>query len=140
MAEFDLTAEITAVLKEYTGDVMDKVDKAVRTCGNGMRKEIQATSPKRTGTYSKDWRLKSSTEWRGNSSALVYNEDHYQLTHLLEKRHKKRTRVVKVQAKGKIWAAKRYNGYVEPQPHIGPAEKKWNQKFEQMCEEACRGK
>lgn len=41
MADFDLTAEITAVLKEYTGDVMDKVSAAVEDCGKSMTKDIR---------------------------------------------------------------------------------------------------
>lgn len=124
VADFDLTAEITGVLKQYTGAVMDDVDQAVETCGKGMRKEIAATSPKRTKQYSKGWRCEITNNGRGNKSALVKNKTNYQLTHLLEKRHKKRGR----------------KGYVEPQPHIGPAAEKWNQKFEQMCEEDCKAK
>ena len=124
MAEFDITAEITATLKEYTGDVMDKVDRAVKTCGEGLRREIMVTSPERTGKYALGWRCKITTYSRGNKSALVRNETDYQLTHLLEKPHKKRG--------GK--------GTVDPQPHIGPAEEKWSKKFEQQCEEACKAK
>lgn len=44
MADFDLTAEITAVLKEYTGDVMDKVSAAVEDCGKSMTKDIRQAS------------------------------------------------------------------------------------------------
>lgn len=124
MAAFDLTAEITAVLKDYTGEVMDKVDKAVRSCTTGMRKEIQLTSPKRTGEYASGWRSIITTHGRGNTSGLVKNATNYQLTHLLEKRHRKRGN----------------NGYKEPHPHIGPAAEKWNAKFEQQCEEACKTK
>ena len=46
MADFDLTAEITAVLKEYTGDVMDKVSAAVEDCGKSMTKDIRQASGK----------------------------------------------------------------------------------------------
>lgn len=124
MAGFDLTAEITAVLRDYTGGVMDKVDEAVETCGKGMRKEISRASPKRTKDYSKGWRCQISNNGRGNKAARVHNKTDYQLTHLLERRHKKRGN----------------KGYKEAQPHIGPAAKKWNEKFEQQCEEACKGK
>lgn len=124
MAEFDITAEITAVLRNYTGAVMDDVDKAVEDCGKGMQKEIKANSPKRTGDYKKGWRCEISTAGRGNKKALVKNATDYQLTYLLERRHKKRG--------GK--------GYTDPRPHIGPAAKKWNREFEQRCEEACKPK
>ena len=121
MAGFDLTAEITAVLKEYTGAVMDGIDKAVETCGKGMRKEIERASPTRTGKYAKGWRCKITDSGRGNKSARVHNKTDYQLTHLLEKGHKKRG------GKGRVKA------YV----HIAPAAKKWTEKFEQLCEEEC---
>lgn len=124
MAEFDLTAEIAAVLKEYTGDVMDKVDKAVKVCGEGMLKEIMVKSPKRTFQYALGWRSKTTSFSRGNRSVKAFNETNYQLTHLLERGHEKRG--------GK--------GDVRAYAHIGPAEEKWTQKFEQMCEEACKGK
>ncbi len=122
MAEFDLTAEITAVLKDYTGNVMDKVDEAVEYCSKGMRKEISTTSPQRTKIYSKGWRNKITTISRGNKTALVYNETNYQLTHLLEKPHKKRGG----------------QGLTTPKPHISPAEKRWTEEFERRCEEACK--
>lgn len=121
MAEFDLTAEITAVLKEYTDAVMDGIDKAVETCGKGMRKEIEDTSPERTGAYKKGWRCEISDNGRGSKIALVKNAKKYQLTHLLERRHKKRGN----------------KGYKEAQPHIGPAAEKWTEKFEQICKEEC---
>lgn len=121
MAGLDLTAEITAVLKEYTGAVMDGIDKAVETCGKGMRKEIERASPTRTGKYAKGWRCKITDSGRGNKSARVHNKTDYQLTHLLEKGHKKRG------GKGRVKA------YV----HIAPAAKKWTEKFEQLCEEEC---
>jgi len=124
VAAFDLTKEITAVLKEYGGEVMDKVDKAVHTCTNGAKKEISTTSPKRTGEYSGGWHTRFRATGRGNTTGEVYNGPKYQLTHLLEKRHRKRGN----------------KGYKEPHPHIGPAAEKWGTKFVQQCEEACKGK
>ena len=123
MAGSDLTTEITAVLQAYTGEVMDKVDEAVETCGKGMRKDISTTSPKRTKAYSKGWQCKVFDNGRGNKTARVHNKTKYQLTHLLEKGHKKRG------GKGRVKA------YV----HIAPAAEKWNEKFVQQCEEACKG-
>ena len=90
MADFDLTAEITAVLKEYTGDVMDKVSAAVEDCGKSMTKDIRQASPKRTGAYKKGWRCEIKRNERGNTTATAKNATNYQLTHLLEYPHKKR--------------------------------------------------
>lgn len=90
MADFDLTAEITAVLKEYTGDVMDKVSAAVEDCGKSMTKDIRQASPKRTGAYKKGWRCEIKRNGRGSTTATAKNATNYQLTHLLEYPHKKR--------------------------------------------------
>ena len=122
MAEFDLTAEIGKVLKGYTAAVHDAVDQAVEECGKGMQKEIKANSPNRTGDYKKGWRCKTATESSYKKSALVYNKTNYQLTHLLERGHKKRG------GKGRVKA------YV----HIAPAAEKWTEEFEQRCKEACK--
>ena len=124
MAEYDITAQITSVLSQYTGEVMDKVDKAVEYCGKGLRTEIAVRSPTRTGRYRGTWCCSIRHEGRGEKQSVVYNKENYQLTHLLENPHKKRG--------GK--------GLVDPQPHIGPAEENWTKKFEQMCEEACKAK
>ena len=124
MAEYDITAQITAVLNQYTGEVMDEVDKAVEYCGKGMLKEIKATSPKRTGKYKSGWICAFRTSCRGEKQAFVHNKTNYQLTHLLEHGH----------AKGRGWGA------ADPIPHIGPAEETWTRIFEQMGEEACKPK
>lgn len=122
MAEFDLTAELGKVLGEYTTAVQVAVDNAVEECGKGMQKEIKANSPKRTGAYKKGWRCEISENGRGSKQAVIKNKTNYQLTHLLEKGHKKRG------GKGRVKA------YV----HIAPAAEKWTGKFEQRCKEACK--
>lgn len=124
MAEYDITAQIVTFLMQYTNDVRDSVDKAVETCGKAMTKEIRETSPKRTGEYKKGWRCELKSEGRGKKTARAYNKDRFQLTHLLENRHRKRG----------------HKGWKEPHPHIGPAAEKWTAKFEQQCEEACTPK
>lgn len=123
MAGFDLTAEIDNVLKEYTTAVQVAVDQAVEECGEGMQKEIKTNSPKRTGAYKKGWRCEISENGRGSKQAVIKNKTNYQLTHLLEKGHKKRG------GKGRVKA------YV----HIAPAAEKWTEEFEQRCKEACKG-
>lgn len=75
MADFDLTAEITAVLKEYTGDVMDKVSAAVEDCGKSMTKDIRQASPKRTGAYKKGWRCEIKRNGRGSTTATAKKRD-----------------------------------------------------------------
>lgn len=122
MAEFNLTAEIGKVLGEYTTAVQVAVDNAVEECGKGMQKEIKVNSQRRTGAYKKGWRCEISENGRGSKQAVIKNKTNYQLTHLLEKGHKKRG------GKGRVKA------FV----HIAPAAEKWTEKFEQRCKEACK--
>lgn len=125
MAAYDITAELTKTLQTYTGKVMDKVDAAAEACGKGLVKDLKATSPQKTGAYAKDWTSKKDEKkGRGQVTVTVYNNKHYQLTHLLEKPHKKRGG----------------RGITTPLPHIRPAEEKWTEEFERKCEEAVKGK
>lgn len=124
MAEFDISAKITETLREYSGDVADAVDQAATECAKEMAKEIKATAPRKTGDYAKGWRSKvTASPARGQKVLTVHNATDYQLTHLLEKPHKKRNN----------------KGTVQPHPHIGPANEKWQAEFERRCEEACKG-
>lgn len=122
MAGSDFTTELTALLKEYTGSVKIDVNKAVEECGKGLKKDISAKAPERTGSYKKNWVCEFSGNGIDAKSATVKNKKHYQLTHLLEKGHKKRG------GKGRVKA------YV----HIAPAAEKWTEEFEQRCKEACK--
>lgn len=121
MAEFDITAKITAVLTEYSTEIQQKVNKAADDCGKGLTKEIKKLSPRRKnrGDYAKSWTHKKDMTGP-ELSVTVYNAEHYQLTHLLEKGHKGPS------------PAKAY-------PHIAQANEKWQEEFERRCEEAVKG-
>ena len=121
MAASDLTGQITTALQKWSYDVADAVDKAGEECARGMVKDLRSSSPKRTGQYGKDWASKLYRNGgRGNKTFLVHNTKHYQLTHILEKGHKK--------GRGRA-AAPAF-------PHIGKANEKWQKTFIEKCEEA----
>ena len=121
MAEFDLTAEIVAVLNKYDDSVAEKIDAAAERCTKGLKKDLKGSSPADTGAYAKSWSHRTDKEFtKGSKVYTTYNSKHYQLTHLLERGH----------------------GGPAPAPphaHIKPAEKKWNDEFVKLCEEACEG-
>lgn len=121
MAEFDLTAKITAALQEYDDQVAEDIDAAAERCTKGLKKELKGSSPSDTGAYAKSWAHKTDNEFlKGSKVYTTYNRKHYQLTHLLERGH----------------------GGPAPAPphvHIEPAEKKWTEEFVKLCEEACEG-
>lgn len=70
--------------------------------------DLKATSPKDHGDYAQDWTYKRT----GGLSFVVYNKDHYRLTHLLEKGH------AIANQHG------HYSGRVPAHVHIKPAEKR----------------
>ena len=109
----NLSAEVAKILEGYSQDVREAVDQVVEDTGKQSRKDIQAASPKKTGSYRKGWRVKKEGGALGQvSTATVYNATDYQLTHLLEHGHQK--------AGG---------GRVEGIPHIAPVEEKLQSSF-----------
>lgn len=57
MAEFDLTAEITSVLKDWSGDIADGLDELVDEEAKALKQDIVNDSPERTSDYKKGWRV-----------------------------------------------------------------------------------
>ena len=124
MAEFDITAKITAALREYTEDVTEGVNREAERCAEGLRKDLRQDSPKKTGDYASTWQKKKTGRKPGGCDEFtVYNDKNYQLTHLLEHPH----------------AGPYGYGLVSAKPHIGKAEKKWNLDFEESVEEVVAG-
>ena len=86
----DLAKTVTQVLKEYEGATLDAMKKAVDKTSKQAVRDLKASSPKRTGAYSRDWaakKRKNTNQWA--YSKTVYNKTHYRVTHLLEKGHRK---------------------------------------------------
>ena len=86
----DLAKTVSQVLKEYEGATIETMKKAVDRTSKQAVRDLKASSPKRTGAYSRDWaskKRKNTNEWA--YSKTVYNKKHYRLTHLLEKGHRK---------------------------------------------------
>ena len=123
MAEYDITAQIMGHLEKYTDEVKAEMDQAAEECAKGMVKDLRSSSPKDTGAYAKTWTRKVNKGLsHGETIQTVYNSKNYQRTHLLERTH----------------AGPYGKGQVSGQPHIEPAEEKWNKAFVNRCEEACK--
>ena len=101
----DLAAEIIDGLTEYKDMVTADMKKAVRKAGQSVKKDIQANAPKKTGAYSKSWKVSTTKETSESLELTVHSPKKYQLAHLLEKGH-----------------AKRGGGRTKAVPHIAPAE------------------
>jgi len=113
----DLSKEIAQALKSFTSDIEQGLEKSKKESSENAVKELKSSSPKKTGSYAKGWRVK-----RIGSSYVVHNKTDYQLTHLLEKGHAKR-------GGGRVWAI----------PHIKPVEERAIIGYEKQLEKVIRG-
>lgn len=119
----DLGAEISAMLDGYSQEVREAVDRVVEDFGKQAKKDIQAASPKKTGSYRKGWRVKKEGGALGQvSTATVYNATKPQLAHLLEHGYQ--------HASG---------GRVAGIPHIAPVEEELQSSFTQAIQKAIEG-
>lgn len=76
-----------AIVKElvaYDKDVAKKVQKETRKAALETVRELQQTSPQKTGKYASGWEVK-----KDGKGYRVYNKTSAQLTHLLEFGHAK---------------------------------------------------
>lgn len=90
----DVSKAVNAMLTTYGQDVGEVVDDAMTEVAKEAEKELRevrtfSPSGEPTGAYSKDWDLMIEPVKRFLRRYVVYNVDHYQLTHLLESGHAK---------------------------------------------------
>lgn len=116
MTKNDLTA-ISNILEEYSLEVQEGITKAAEDISKQGAKELKANSPKRTGKYSRGWKVEVKKGF-GYVNTTIYNSTDWQLTHLLEKPHLLR------------------NGKKsKPIVHIQPVEEKCIKNFEKKVEQ-----
>lgn len=111
-----LAVEISALLEEYSEDMAEDMKEEAKEVAKETVKELKHTSPvgKGAGPHYKDgWKSSVESETHHSLKIRIYNKKKPGLTHLLEKGH-----------------AKRGGGRVDGIPHIGPAEKKAIQEYE----------
>jgi hypothetical protein len=96
----DFTKELIKELGRYNKLVKEEFEVVKKDTSKKIVKELKQRSPKQTGDYQKGWSLKKE-----KNGYVIYNRTDYQLTHLLEKGH-----------------AKRSGGRVPAQVHIKPIE------------------
>lgn len=109
----DLSSAVDELLKEYGDDVWAVMGDAINDTVNEAVSDLHAVnsfSPKGspTGAYSKSWTSEQRMTSRYSKVDIVYNEDHYRLTHLLESGHSK-----------VLWGRKT-GERVSAYPHIAP--------------------
>lgn len=92
MKPINLEQAIQAVLNEYGDDVYKVLDNCVDTVAEEAKEKLQNVSSfapggNPTGAYSKSWINEKLPVGKLNTKQVVHNEEHYRLTHLLEKGH-----------------------------------------------------
>ena len=118
----NLADEIMKGLIEYKDLVTDNMKKSVRKAGRTVKKDIQANAPKKTGAYSKSWKISTTKETSESLELTVHSPKKYQLAHLIEKGH-----------------AKRGGGRTKAVPHIAPAEESAVKELESDIKKAIGG-
>lgn len=106
--QFTVGAALADILDEYGHALDEAVREEVRDVAKEAVQQLRNTSPKRTGAYAKGWTYRQEKD----GSAVVYNKDRANLTHLLEYGHAK--------------PGGRVNGIT----HIAPVEEWANREFE----------
>lgn len=99
--------EIDIALSAFSDKVAEKINAIAKDEAEKGAKELQSTSPKKTGKYRKGWSVKSIKD-----NVIIYNKKRGGLTHLLENDR----RIV-----GKN---KKYYGTKKGTPHIKPVRDK----------------
>lgn len=86
MAKYTNLDAIKDILNEYSSDVQEGITEAAFKVAENGKNKLKVTSPKKTGKYSKGWRVNKKSG-NGYVHATIYNATDWQLTHLLEKPH-----------------------------------------------------
>ena len=108
--------DVKSILNEYSDDIQEGIIEAAQKVAKDDCNTLKNTSPKKTGKYSKGWRVMTSKR-KGEIECIIHNSTNYQLTHLLEKSHLLR------------------NGRKStPQVHIYPVEQRCVKEFEKKVE------
>lgn len=90
---WNVSQQMKNILDNYTDEVVNAVSDVISDIAKEGRDKLKETSPKRKskggGKYARNWRI---NEFKGRTykEVEIYNQNHYQLTHLLENGHANR--------------------------------------------------
>lgn len=117
----ELVSAVMGELDDFGGYVTNTaIKEAVRKTSEEAVKELHSTSPRRSGKYASEWTSDPGGRPKADQyTEIVYNDQRYRLTHLLEKGHRKRGG----------------HGSVAAIPHIGPVEEGLGEKIEKFLRE-----
>lgn len=124
----NLDKALAEILEQYGQDVYEVLDDCVQEVSDEAAKKLRSVSTFATGghtEYSSSWVNEKMPSGKQKTKRVVHNEEHYRLTHLLEKGHvvkNGRTRIT-----GETWTAGAY-------PHVAPVNDWVNQELPRLVE------
>ena len=110
----NLDSTIEKILADYGEDAYKVLDQSVDRVAEEATNKLRAVNFKTGGEYSASWVNDKEPSGRFATKRIVHNEEHYRLTHLLEKGH-----VVK---NGRSRITGLAYGHANAYPHIAPVE------------------
>ena len=113
MPKYDDFMDVVTILDDYSNAVSEGMYESGLKVADEGKNKLKQTSPKKTGKYRKNWKVKK-TKGAYSFSNIIYNQE-WQLTHLLEKPHAKRNG----------------RGSTTPKVHIRPVEQECINEYEQ---------
>lgn len=119
----NVSSTINKMFVQYGKVIYDVLDDSIKEVARESTEDLKAVnsfSPKgkTTGEYSNDWTWDVFPDKRLTRKVVIYNEDHYRLTHLLESGHSKY-----------LWG-RATGGKVQGYPHIKPINDKAHEHLE----------
>ena len=116
MSDVSIQAQLDKILSDFVNEEQETIEKCFKKAARETVKELKQTSPQDQGDYAPSWTVKNVKVSGKSIELVVYNKEHYRLTHLLEKGHV---------GKNQFGTYKR----VPAKPHIKKAEEKANKEL-----------
>ena len=119
----DLSIQIRKSIEMYNKDVRDQIAAGMKTVSSSALGKVKAASPKRTGRYSRSWKITEKNESGVVGFEIHQSSRNARLTHLLEDGHRTRNK----------------KGWVKAQPHIREVERWAEAEAMKVIEKAVKG-
>lgn len=87
MSDVSIQAQLDKILSDFVNEEQETIEKCFKKAARDTAKELKQTSPQDKGDYARSWAVKNIKGAGKSIELVVYNKEHYQLTHLLEKGH-----------------------------------------------------